>query len=588
MDTSRGFELCQIPLSLPFMRKRRDELLARCGLRGEPADYAVGVYDRSDRLVATASLSGDVIKCVATLPSARGEALTPAMVTAIMGYASQQGITNLRVFTKPDYEDTFASMAFRKIGEGTGCVLMEQSTHRLKRYCDYLGQLERHGRVGCIVVNANPMTIGHLYLIEKAAAETDTLFVIPVADDTDGGFSYRCRVRILRRATAHLPSVQVVEGSPYAVSRATFPSYFIKELSDLTTAHISLDLDIFLRHIAPALGATVRFVGTEPTDALTAAYNEEMRRLLPAAGIELREIARLTEPGAPRRPVSASRVRELVESGHCSEALPLVVEAAIPNLLARAASAALRAELNLTPKPGLVDRANSGAHTDMDYPMMMRSIEALEPVFAHLAEIAEGSEPDPAELRAIGIEGERRMAQATGGVNTHRGALFSLGLAVVGAAHIHSLGQPVTIPAIRDMISSIAYRMPRPEGTHGQGVHARYGIPGALEAARDGYPEAAHVAAMTDSYRMLIFLMSRIEDSNVWHRGGAEAAAYVKSVSRKALKATESELPRLLRQLDADFTARGISPGGAADMLALAFFLKSVSQGSATHRPDNL
>ncbi|MDE5903532.1 MAG: hypothetical protein K2H21_09995, partial [Muribaculaceae bacterium] len=155
MDTSKGFELRQIPLSLPFMRKRRDELLARCGLRGEPADYAVGVYDRSDRLVATASLSGDVIKCVATLPSARGEALTPAMVTAIMGYASQQGITNLRVFTKPDYEDTFASMAFRKIGEGTGCVLMEQSTHRLKRYCDYLGQRERHGRGGCIVVNAN-------------------------------------------------------------------------------------------------------------------------------------------------------------------------------------------------------------------------------------------------------------------------------------------------------------------------------------------------------------------------------------------------------------------------------------------------
>ncbi len=576
MDTSSGFELRDMPLSLDFMAKRRDEFLASCGLRSEPADYAVGVYDSSDRLVGTASLSGDVIKCVATAPGVRGESLTPVMLTSIMEYASRHGIRNLRVFTKPEYESAFALMAFHKAGEGEGCVMMEQDPGRLRRYCDYLGQLERHGRVGCIVVNANPMTIGHLYLIEKAATETDTLFVIPVADDTDGGFSYRCRVRILRRATAHLPSVQVVEGSPYAVSRSTFPSYFIKELSDVTAAHISLDLDLFLRHIAPALSVDVRFVGTETKDPLTAAYNEEMHRRLPPAGIELREIPRLAT-GCDGLPVSASRVRELIDSGRSGEALSLVAEAAIPNVLARAASVALRGELDLTPKPGLVDRANSGAHRDMDYPMMMRSITALEPVFARLAEIAINGEPDAADLQTIGIEGERRMLEATGGVNTHRGALFSIGLAVVAAARIHSLGRCLTISAIRKMISSIACRMPRPEGTHGDGVRKRYGIPGALEAAREGYPEAAHVASMSDPHRMLLSLMSSIEDSNVWHRAGADGAAYVKTVSRQALKVSESEMPGLLRQLDADFMARRISPGGAADMLALAFFLRAVS-----------
>ena len=521
-------------------------------------------------------MSGDVIKCVATAPCVRGESLTPAMLTSIMEYASRHGIRNLRVFTKPEYESAFALMAFHKAGEGEGCVMMEQDPGRLRRYCDYLGQLERHGRVGCIVVNANPMTIGHLYLIEKAAAETDTLFVIPVADDIDGGFSYRCRVRILRRATAHLPSVQVVEGSPYAVSRSTFPSYFIKELSDVTAAHISLDLDLFLRHIAPALSVDVRFVGTETKDPLTAAYNEEMHRRLPSAGIELREIPRLAT-GCDGLPVSASRVRELIDSGRSGEALSLVAEAAIPNVLARAASVALRDELDLTPKPGLVDRANSGAHRDMDYPMMMRSITALEPVFARLAEIAINGEPDAADLQTIGIEGERRMLEATGGVNTHRGALFSIGLAVVAAARIPSLGRCLTISAIRKMISSIACRMPRPEGTHGDGVRKRYGIPGALEAAREGYPEAAHVASMSDPHRMLLSLMSRIEDSNVWHRAGADGAAYVKTVSRQALKVSESEMPGLLRQLDADFMARRISPGGPADMLALAFFLRAVS-----------
>ena len=576
MDTSSGFELRDMPLSLDFMAKRRDEFLASCGLRSEPADYAVGVYDSSDRLMGTASLSGDVIKCVATAPCVRGESLTPAMLTSIMEYASRHGIRNLRVFTKPEYESAFALMAFHKAGEGEGCVMMEQDPGRLRRYCDYLGQLERHGRVGCIVVNANPMTIGHLYLIEKAAAETDTLFVIPVADDIDGGFSYRCRVRILRRATAHLPSVQVVEGSPYAVSRSTFPSYFIKELSDVTAAHISLDLDLFLRHIAPALSVDVRFVGTETKDPLTAAYNEEMHRRLPSAGIELREIPRLAT-GCDGLPVSASWVRELIDSGRSGEALSLVAEAAIPNVLARAASVALQGELDLTPKPGLVDRANSGAHRDMDYPMMMRSITALEPVFARLAEIAINGEPDAADLQTIGIEGERRMLEATGGVNTHRGALFSIGLAVVAAARIYSLGRCLTISAIRKMISSIACRMPRSEGTHGDGVRKRYGIPGALEAARDGYPEAAHVASMSDPHRMLLSLMSRIEDSNVWHRAGADGAAYVKTVSRQALKVSESEMPELLRQLDADFMARRISPGGAADMLALAFFLRAVS-----------
>lgn len=587
MDTFSGLELREIPLSLSFARRRRDALLAACGLRSEDADFAVGVYDSDDRLVATASLAGDIIKCIATDESVRGESIAPAMVTAIMSHAAEEGISCLRVFTKPEYEEVFSSLSFATVGRSGRCVLLEQDIRHLERYKSYLRSLKRQGSVGCVVVNANPMTLGHLHLISSASSQVDTLFVIPVADDTPEGFSYKDRVDILRSATAGMKNVQVTEGSAYAVSRSTFPSYFIKEASEISTAHVELDLDIFTRHIAPALGVTVRFVGSEPLDQLTASYNEGMRRILPAHGIEVREFPRIGADGAPadaQHIISASKVRALLSQGRAGETFALVAPAAIPYILGRAAATALRMELDLTPKPGLVDRDNNGAHTDMDHALMCRSIESLTPVFTLLAALAGGATmPSASLVKAVGMQGESRMMEATGGVNTHRGALFSIGLAVTATARLIAKGQRISTDAIMEIVAGLAEDFPRAEGTHGADVARRYRVPGALDAARAGYPEASAATAVDNPYRMLLTLMESVEDSNIYHRCGQETAAEVKALAKETLSLPDSMLPQALKEMDADFTKRRISPGGAADMLALAFFLRSVTSG---HHPE--
>ena len=103
MNTFSGLELRELQLSLPFVRIIRVELLHRCGLASEDADFAVGIFDSDDRMVATASLAGDVIKGVAADESVRSESLSSTLVSAIISYASQTGVSNLKVFTKPEY-----------------------------------------------------------------------------------------------------------------------------------------------------------------------------------------------------------------------------------------------------------------------------------------------------------------------------------------------------------------------------------------------------------------------------------------------------------------------------------------------------
>lgn len=573
MSTSAGFELRQIPMTLAFARKRRERLLSACGLEAGHADYAVGMYDCDDNLLATASLDGDTIKGVAVDDSVRSEQLTPRMITALLEHAASEGIDNPKVFTKPEYGPVFSSLSFTRVGAGSRAILLEHNPHSLSDYKAYLAsQPRREGVTGCIVMNANPMTRGHLYLIEQAAQRCDTLFVIPVADTFDSEYSYAERLAIMRRATADMPRVTVLEGSHYAVSRQSFPSYFIKEVGAYTDAHIELDLDIFATHIAPSLGATVRFAGSEPTDRLTARYNELMQTILPSRGIRVEVIDRIEDAGEP---ISASRVRAMVAQGHASHALTLVPDATVPYLLAHAAAKALTDELDTTPKPGLVDRENSGAHTDMDHSLMSRSIAALTPVFARIAIASQGrSLPSAGTLMGIGLDGERLMMEATGGVNAHRGALFSLGLAVSAAAWLTHNGHTLTRPALQGCIMQLAEGFVHPDGTHGARVADEYDVPTALDYARRGYPEAFDTDLSHGPHMALLSLMTRIEDSNVYHRGGRQGARDVKAMAAE-LMADYSDAG--MRQLDATLTARNISPGGAADMLALAMLISSLT-----------
>lgn len=570
------YDIRPVPMYIRSEKSRVDALLARNGLRYEPVDTFYGVYDCDDELLGGGGLDAGngIIKCVALDDSLRGSGVANALISRLRSEASLRGIANVRVFTKPEYADMFSSLAFKKIGESREAVMLESSPRQLREYCDALSRHRRDGRCGVIVMNCNPFTYGHRYLIEEAARQVDHLFTLCVSEDRSD-YPLRSRLAMLREMESD--RVTVLETGPYAISSATFPSYFLKRIDDATDAHIRLDLDIFCRHIAPALGATVRFAGSEPLDPLTARYNALMAEILPAKGLEFIEIPRLEKSGEP---VSASRLRDLLSRRRLREALSLTP--ADPRfILCRQAHKALVAELDLTPKPGLVDRNNSGAHTDMDYDLMRRSADAVAQALFDI--IAPGELPDV----AAGIEAERLMLQATGGVNTHKGAIFAFGLILFCINKLlYTTKEDITPSLLSDEIASTARRLAAlhrlDSASHGSEVRRQYGVKGAMDMALEGYKPLfeswlpflrRHRDEESVLHRLLLKIISELDDTNVYHRGGEEGARWLKSEAARLLDDYSEEA---LARLDRECIDRNLSPGGCADMLALTILTDSL------------
>lgn len=576
-----GLEMRLMPLSLATEKAKVHALLSQCGLRyDDRLTSYLGVFDADDRLVAGGGLADASIRCLAVSPQAEGEGLAARIVGRLLSEAAQCGWHNVRLFTKPEHLRLFTSMGFALIGQADGAIVLESQPQAHVAFEQELRRLPRCGRVGAVVMHANPFTRGHLFLCEHAAAQVDTLFVVVVASDASQ-FTTAERLDMARRALAHLPHVQVVEGGRYAISADVFPTYFLKDLSRATAEQVSLDLDVFCRIVAPSLGVAVRYVGSEPTDALTAYYNEAMRQMLPGRGIEVVEVPRTGSP----RPVSASAVRQALADGHTGEALAQVPLTTVPFVLAHAATQALRQELATTPKPGLVDDSDAGAHDDMDKTTMQASIRALQPWFARAGEAAIGpSLPGGDLLRTIGLQAEQAMLAATGGINTHRGALYALGLMTAAVARAWASDGSLHWDVVRRHVSTMAASMEPAAGTHGSDVVSRYGVRGARAEALTGYerlfdkwlPWLQTSASPLRLHRLLLQIVLDIDDTTLYHRGGTAAAAFARAAAEQALMLADDALPAALEKLNTDFTRMHISPGGAADMLALTIFVASL------------
>ncbi|MBQ1585307.1 MAG: [Muribaculaceae bacterium] len=578
-----NFDICDMPLSLKSNRTRVEQFLADSGLRLDDVDYYAAVTDDDGNIIAGGGLQGNVIKCIAVGEAARDTGMSNKLISHLIGMATQQGAQSVKVYTKPDNSTIFRSMGFSVIAESPKAILMENGVRGIGRYTDYLRRMrgDRPDGAAAIVMNANPFTRGHRYLVEQAAKEATTLYVIAVREDRST-FSYAERLAMIQAGCEGLDNVVVLEGSDYAISELTFPTYFLKQVTDATDTHITLDLDLFARHIAPALGVTTRYVGSEPIDALTARYNELMQELLPQHGIGVKMVDRLMKDGEV---VSASRVRQAMSNGSLSQAAALVPATTVLYLIAHMATDALRAELNTTPKPGLVDRNDNGAHKDMDLALMNRSIDALQPYFVKLALLGStGVMPDTEAVRQIGIDAERAMLNATGGVNTHRGALFAMGLTTLAAAWCMKQEGKVVEQQLQDLIMQVAAGFAPTAGTHGNDAVNAHRVTGALDLAKAGYEQLfnewlpayrtclAHDET-TAGHRLLLLIMSQLDDTNVIHRVGYEQAQQVK---QEALTLLGNYSTGGMEAMNRDYIARNISPGGSADMVALTIFIHAI------------
>lgn len=190
-------------------------------------------------------------------------------------------------------------------------------------------KMDKHGVSGSIVMNCNPFTNGHLFLIEKAAMSVDNLYIF-VLEENRSYFPFEDRIDLVKKGVAHLKNVKVLPSGKFIISSLTFPEYFMKDINQEITLDASMDLNIFSKIIAPTLNITIRFVGDEPLCKVTNQYNQEMKRILPPQGIELRIIKRLD---SENEPISASRVRALLESKEFDKMKSLVPETTYEYLL---------------------------------------------------------------------------------------------------------------------------------------------------------------------------------------------------------------------------------------------------------------
>ena len=278
--------------------------------------------------IATASLAGDVIKCVGVLPDREGESAAARAVSAIMAEAQARGRRRLFVYTKPGNMAIFENLGFTTLAEVAaegermeGVTLLESDAHAFDDWAAGIRRTLPEGKAeGAVVVNCNPFTLGHRYLIEQAAAAAGTLLVLVVAGERSS-FPASVREALVRAGTANLGNVVVASGGSYCVSGATFPAYYLKQKSAAAELQAALDATLFASRIAPALGIRRRFVGTEPYCEVTSAYNQALAAILPGYGVELVTIPRVEQKGEA---ISASRVRAALHEGKLDLAESLV------------------------------------------------------------------------------------------------------------------------------------------------------------------------------------------------------------------------------------------------------------------------
>ena len=314
-----------------------NELLLAEGIRRDAnLDYTCGMYDEEMNIIATGSCFGNTLRCMAVSNAHQGEGLMNQIVTHLISIQFERGNTHLFLYTKCNSAKFFGDLGFYEIARIDGQIVFMEN--RKTGFTSYLEKLKKETeqsevfrqfscndsaktKIAALVMNANPFTLGHQYLVEKAASENDILHLFIVSED-QSLVPFSVRKKLVLEGTAHLKNIIYHESGPYIISNATFPSYFQKDADAVMESHANLDLTIFVR-IAQALGINYRYVGEEPNSQVTGIYNEIMAKKLPENQIACKIIPRKEANGSV---ISASTVRTALKSGKMELLKTLVPE----------------------------------------------------------------------------------------------------------------------------------------------------------------------------------------------------------------------------------------------------------------------
>jgi [citrate (pro-3S)-lyase] ligase len=297
------------------------------------------VYNLKGEMVGTGSHKGRILKYIAVAPKFRD---TTAFALIVTGLTEKllKIYKHTFVFTRPENSVRFIGLGYTEIASAPPLFsVLEFGFESIRTYQNYLKTVEvpaQSTNIAAIVVNCNPFTNGHKFLIEKAAGENEIVYLF-VVEEERSSFPFAIRWELIRKGTAHIPNVRMVRGGMYVVSGSIFPSYFLKceEMNDVMQKQAELDVTIFARYIVPVLKITKRYVGTEVYCKTTEAYNNAMKTILPGYHVEVVEIERKSIASGSSIPdyISASKVRQAIREERFNEVLDFLPDSTRTYLL---------------------------------------------------------------------------------------------------------------------------------------------------------------------------------------------------------------------------------------------------------------
>lgn len=309
--------------SNPKDYEKWNELLKQEGIRTEETvEDAFGIFE-NEKLIATGSRFKNIIKCIAVDSNYQGTNVFNELITFLYDEVIYAGYTSCYVYTKESAKKAFRYLGFKELEHvDDKLYFMEKSALGFPAYLSELGKEKADGeKIAAIVMNANPFTKGHQYLVSLASKENDVVHVFVLSEDMSI-FRPDERIELVKAGVKHLKNVYVHSTSSYMVSAATFPSYFLKEEDDVTELQARLDARLFKNYIAPALDIKTRYVGSEPYSIATNIYNQALKKEF-AKDLELKIIDRIT---ANEDIISASKVRKLLSENRLDEVKKYVPE----------------------------------------------------------------------------------------------------------------------------------------------------------------------------------------------------------------------------------------------------------------------
>lgn len=321
-------------------KKQVEEFLKSFGLVLDADVEYTAVAKKDDEIVGTCSYSGRVLKCFAVKEELQGEGIAAKLITHVTDKLFDMGIYETFIFTKPKNKGIFMGLGYNEVYSTKGVSLLEGGMANINKSINRMLKKSGlgNGKKAGLVMNCNPFTLGHRYIIESAAADNEEVVVF-IVEAEKSLFPFEVRLELVKQGTQYLKNVHVIPGGNYIISSNTFPSYFLRQEDERILEYTRLDAGIFGRYIAPVFNINRRYVGTEPYCKVTNSYNNALMEILPSCGVEVKLVERIVMNGAA---VSASSVRELIKSDGWEEIKEIVPQATYDFLLSTEAEGIIK------------------------------------------------------------------------------------------------------------------------------------------------------------------------------------------------------------------------------------------------------